>query len=194
LASQRKKLPKAFTDRCEALALSLRAKIGIPADARLAASALARHLNIPVWCPTKFPGFPLADAKRLVHPRSGFSGTTVARKELRCILHNTGHPVDRQESNLFHEISHVLCKHPPQDIKDVFLRAEISEHEQEAEWMGSCLHLPRVALENCARNGMTYEDACRMFCASRPMLQWRLNMTRVRLFKQSTHHHNGKSV
>ena len=182
------RLPKTFTDWCEKTAEEWRTRLGLAPDGRLHARVIAEEIGAKVFCPTKLKGLPLQYRKTLVAANSGFSAVTIQRDGQNWILHNTGHSIERQESDIFHEISHLLCGHkaPAIPLMSGFFRPDYSQElEDQAKWLGSCLHLPRVALASSAQSGLTSESVCKRYCASMPLLRWRLNMTKVRLLKES---------
>ena len=90
-----------------------------------------------------------------------FSAVTIfVSNYRRMIVHNENHHLHRQASNTSHEISHTLLEHVPTAIVGSNgQRFWDSEMEQEANWLGAALLVPREgALElargwgHCARN------------------------------------------
>lgn len=84
-----------------------------------------------------------------------------------------------------HELSHIICEHKISDkVKKTglagFLRNLDPEQEDEAEWLGSCLQLPRPALLYSLKKGMTVKEIAEHYNCSTEMVQYRINITGVR--------------
>jgi hypothetical protein len=81
-----------------------------------------------------------------------------------------------------HEVAHIICEHPPMKISMVAglpVREYSEVHEEEAEWLGSCLQLPRVPLIAALRRGHSESQIMEQFRLSAPMLRYRRNKTGV---------------
>lgn len=61
-----------------------------------------------------------------------------------------------------------------------FLRNLDVEQENEAEWLGSCLQLPRPALIYSLKRSMTIEQIAEYYNCSNDMVQYRINITGVK--------------
>lgn len=101
------------------------------------------------------------------------------------IIHNNTHTHSRQQSNLMHELAHIICGHKVDDAKlnlglSGFLRDYNEEQENEAEWLGACLQLPRPALLWALKKGMSQNDIADYFNASIEMTRFRINITGVK--------------
>ena len=59
------------------------------------------------------------------------------------------------------------------------LRTYNEEQEEEANWLGGCLLLPREALIAIRRKGGPDEDVCTEYGVSQAMLRFRCNVTGV---------------
>lgn len=81
-----------------------------------------------------------------------------------------------------HELAHFIRGHKPVQVGSVPwfplpLREYREEDEDEAEWLGGCLQLPRVALEWSASRSMSHQQIADHFGASLKMARYRWNMT-----------------
>lgn len=156
----------------------MRSAIGLARHAPLCAFKLAEHLEIPVKSIHEC-GFP-DDGERY----DDWSAALVYNKLGKpVILHNKTHSLPRQQSDVMHEISHHHCGHPLTEHPLGFLvpatMLTVSpKHEQEAEWLGATLQLPRSALAwAIQKQRMTITEIAEMYVASQQMVRYRVNMT-----------------
>lgn len=176
---------RGFKTWAEKQAVLQRQQLGLRPEAPLVARRLAAHLGIIVVGPESIPGVTPALLHQLLRiDPSSWSAATVSCNGCTAIIHNTAHDLSRQESDLMHELSHVLCKHPPARIVPldgmaVALREYRAAHEDEATWLGGCLQIPRPALLWAIQRGMDEAAMVEHFGASDKMVQYRRNMTAV---------------
>lgn len=105
-------------------------------------------------------------------------GTTLA------IVLNPAHALTRSRSDLMHELAHIDLRHTPVRVdvskKGVLLLSDYSEdQEQEADWYGAALLLPRSALVHHRSRGQTAVDIAALYGVSTSLCEWRLRMTGV---------------
>jgi Zn-dependent peptidase ImmA (M78 family) len=84
-----------------------------------------------------------------------------------------------------HELAHNICGHETSKSQQInglglLLREYNEEQEKEAEWLGSCLQLPRKALVWALNKKMSYEEISEYFQASEDMVRFRINTTGVK--------------
>jgi Zn-dependent peptidase ImmA (M78 family) len=120
----------------------------------------------------------------LVADARSWSATTISASQCTIIIHNTAHRPERQESDVMHELAHLLCEHQPSTIVQVEgfpfpLRSFDPVAEDEASWLGACLQLPRAALWWGARRGMAVDQFVDYFGASEEMVRYRRQITGV---------------
>lgn len=179
------RLGRGFKTDAERAALEVRAALKLSPHDRLPARKLANLLKINVITPDRLTGMPPQMLQELtVDGRNRWSAALVkgppTHKHL--LIHNPTHSLLRQESDIFHEISHHICKHEPDGIFHVgglVIREYSKEKENQAEFLGYALHLSRDALFWANRRGMSFEDISEHFCASRQLIQHRMNVTGV---------------
>jgi Zn-dependent peptidase ImmA (M78 family) len=151
----------------------------------LAAKALATHLEIPLFAPHEIPGITDEILHQLmILDRGKWSAVTIPCNGRGLIIHNTSHAGTRQESNLMHEMSHVICEHKPARITPpgVFPWASRSfdaDQEDEAKWLGACLQLPREALLWAIGRRMPNQAIADHFHASEAIVRFRRNVTGI---------------
>lgn len=174
------RLLRAFRQRCEALATEARYALGLKAFQPLPARQLAAHHHVQLLTPLDLaPETSAAVAQVLNQP--GWSAALISRQP-PVILHHPLHSAARQEANLMHELAHLLLLHPlrPFDLTTSLTAIDL-RYEREADYLGSCLQIPRRGLEWAQQRGLTQQQTAAHFGASIQMVQWRCNATRIRL-------------
>jgi Zn-dependent peptidase ImmA (M78 family) len=101
-----------------------------------------------------------------------------------AIVLNPGHAPTRRRSNLMHELAHIELRHTPVRVdvskNGVLLLSDYSEdQEQEADWYGAALLLPRSALVHHRSRGETAADIADLYGVIASLCEWRLRMTGV---------------
>lgn len=177
------KLKWGFKAKAERLAKQYREELKIhPCDA-LCAFKLAEHLKIPVFKATKFITLP--DEIERLSNNCEWSALTMPNFEGRnIILHNPFHSEARQQSDLMHELAHIICEHEHAvTVHDTPLpfgmREYDSEKEEEAKCLGSTLQLATPCLLWASKNNMTNEEIADHFTASIDMVKYRMNTTGI---------------
>jgi Zn-dependent peptidase ImmA (M78 family) len=131
--------------------------------------------------PEDLPELPTDVRARLLAQHSGaWSAITVSHLKRHLIVTNPRHAATRRNSTLAHELAHVLLGHDPSRMfvtprSGVALRTHNTEQEEEANWLVSCLLLPRAALLSIRRRRLRDERACKEYGVSPAMLRFRLN-------------------
>lgn len=172
---RKKGLRRGFKAEAKRTADALRNEHGYGPHVRLDAVELAGQMGIDV---APLSSFPACDATRhltRVDPTS-FSAATLRLEERTMILHHDGHTVERQMSNVAHEIGHVVLNHEdspplsPEGCRDI--HADI---ENEATYFGSVLLVPDEAVLSLARQGRTIAESSAILGVSVQMMRWRYN-------------------
>lgn len=101
------------------------------------------------------------------------------------IIHNAYHSATRQQSNIMHELAHVICKHKLPEPKIIAglplpLRKYDPAIEEEANCLGGNLQITRVGLLWALKRGMTVEEIGGHFLASEAMVNFRIRITGVK--------------
>jgi hypothetical protein len=149
---------KAWSER---VALSLRAELKLAAEAPLPARDLAEHLGIELLTPAELPGLPPEVLKQLtVADPWGWSAVSFEIAGTPTIIYNGRNSPGRQSSDILHELSHVIRAHEPaqlilSDSNAFAMRSYDAKQEDEANWLGWTILLPRPALSRCADLRMT---------------------------------------
>lgn len=180
-------LKRGFKANAERLAKLYREELGIHPCAALCAFKLAGHLQVPLCKSAEFLNLPgeIAILSAVDGVDCGWSALTmVAKSGTRIILYNEYHSEARQQSDIMHELAHVICKHERQlkeyDFEIPFGMREFDEvQEEEAKCLGSTLQLPSPALLWANKRNMAHNEIASHFNASHDMVKYRMNMTGI---------------
>ena len=180
-------LKRGFKANAERLAKQYRIELNIHPCAALCAFKLAEHLQIAVYEASN-----ILTSQEHVNLLSGANGeecewsalTMVTAVGNRIIIHNPFHSETRQQSNIMHELAHIICKHERSqkeyDFEIPFGMREFDEvQEEEAKCLGSTLQLPTPCLLWANKRAMKKEEIAVHFNASNDMVNYRMNMTGI---------------
>jgi Zn-dependent peptidase ImmA (M78 family) len=173
---------RGFKAEAERLAADIRQRIGCGPDAPAPLEDVAKNLGVAmVSADTLVARERLEELQRLQD--DAFSaGTFRCADGRRVIVFNPLHSPGRTRSNHAHELAHILLNHDVRTIEQVgnlkFLTCDV-EQEQEADWLGGCLLLPRGLLWTAARKGMSGSEIAAKYGTSEEMARFRLNASGV---------------
>ena len=190
--SQKTKLRRGFVKEAEALSVSHREALGLTVKQACPARRLARRLGLRVVSTAavapalsadlyaafaEYLGRPAGEAvASLQRDGEGFFAFFAEVGGHRMVFYNPSCEPARQESDLMHEMAHVICGHEGQAIPfgtDFALRAHDPVHEEEAHRMGSILQIPEDGLFWHLVDGRTDEEIAKIYGASLQMVRWR---------------------
>ena len=173
-------MKRGFKTQAEQQARDYRRALAIRDSQPLPAKSLAEYLGIHVMTPDEIPGLDPLHSGWLSNCDSKWSaGAVVIPEQDRVfIVHNSTHSRPRQESNIMHEIAHIICEHPATNSGiNGYLRSYDNEQEEEARYMGGCLQITRAGLLWALRCRMTKEQIAEHFLASVDLVRYRQNVT-----------------
>jgi Zn-dependent peptidase ImmA (M78 family) len=159
--------------------------MGLKDHERLAAEDLAACLSIKIIAPRDVPELPLSVIHQLATDSESWSAITLSFESTHLIIHNPDHAPARQQSNLMHEIAHVICGHKPSKFIQVgglpiSIRTCDQEIENEAAWLGGCLQIPRDAVIWALRRQMSTADIAAYYGSSQLLAKYRIDVTGAR--------------
>lgn len=172
-------LPRGFKTEAERIAVSFRKELRLSIWDPLPAVKLAEHLDVLV---IRLSDLPL-EPNRLAFmqgatgtPIEWFAATIIGEDGRPRIVHNCGCSAARQESNLMHELSHIIRGHKHEREETYFgfpVRIYNPLHEAEAASLGATLQLPKPVMLWTLRE--KWEDAviAERYGASLRMVQFR---------------------
>jgi Zn-dependent peptidase ImmA (M78 family) len=176
------KFKRGFKTKSEDIAVQYRSYLNLSAKDPMPAKNLAEHLGIKVLTPHDVFKGNHETLDYLINSEEWSALTLPCKSGDRVIIHNSRHSKARQESNIMHEIAHIICEHKaPTNNIGIVLRDYNEEQEKEAEWLGGCLQLPREALIWALERKMNNDEIAVFFNASNDMVRFRLNKTGAKL-------------
>lgn len=188
MVAKKSLLPRGFKAEAERTAVKFRKELELEPHSPLCGFALAKHLNISVYTACDFYG-PNTDLTPLVGTNtkdSGWSALTmnVSNGE-KIIIHNHLHASTRQQSDLMHELAHIICNHSSPDLyKNInlpdFMRGFDAQQEEEAKYLGSTLQISREGLIWAIKKRMDVPAIAEHYNASTSMVNLRINSTGVK--------------
>ena len=145
-------LRRGFKAWCERAAAGYRRDLGLRPDEALNPLALAHHLKVLVISPEALSGLSTSAAHHLcVTDADSWSAVTLIEGDRKLVILNPSHSAARKNSDLAHELSHLILEHKPTQVffgpdKFLLIREFDRVQEAEAECLSSVLLVPREAL------------------------------------------------
>jgi len=173
---------RGFKAEAERLAGEWRERLGCRADEPVPLDRLAREIGVEIRSAAEL--VPLAKLEELkALQQDAFSGGTFKRRDGgRVIVFNPLHNEGRQNSDIAHELAHLLLGHNVRTVEVVgnmnFITCD-AEQEEEADWLGGCLLLPREILVKAAFAGKDATHIAEQYATSEAMAKFRLNASGV---------------
>lgn len=179
------KFKRGFKTDSEKKSIFFRRELEIQPYDPLPAKKLSEYLNIEILTPVQILDTASDSYKVLMNSKEWSALTIICKSGNRVVIHNSKNSKFRQESDLMHEIAHVICNHETIesnriDGAEILLRTYDEQQEKEAEWLGGCLQLPREALLWHIKRNRSVKDLAELFSASEKMVKFRLNSTGVK--------------
>jgi Zn-dependent peptidase ImmA (M78 family) len=174
------KLEPAFKRRCEAIAVDLRHNFQLRPFDPLPAEQLLNSLSGKAVTPDQTQNVPTESINHL-NSHEDWSAGIIQLDPLLIMVH-PNHLPERRQSDLMHELSHILLNHPMIGFSpDTGLPLRDARCEEEATYLGSCLQIPRLGLQWASQRGFTATQIAAHFGASLQMVTFRCNMTGIRV-------------
>jgi hypothetical protein len=177
---------RGFKTYCEQTAEAVRRQRSLKAWEPLAATILADALNARVVTPSQLPGLAPDALNRLLNDHAETWSAITIPTNPPLIVYNPSHSLARRNSDLMHELSHLLLEHTPATVyidpkTRVAFRRHDKEQEEQAAWLSGCLLLPRAALIAIKRSRLADQEACSQYGVSFDMLRYRMGVSGVDL-------------
>lgn len=178
-------LERGFKAWSERVALSLREELKLRPEAPMPARLLADHLDIELLTPQDFPGLPTEVLQQLtIHDPTGWHAVSFEIQGKKMIVYNGRSSPGRQSSDISHELSHIIRAHEPSQLlfsetNGFAMRSYDPKQEDEANWLGWAMLLPRPALVKCMDLRMTNAAIANEYEVSEQLVEFRKRMTGV---------------
>ncbi|MBT5376327.1 MAG: ImmA/IrrE family metallo-endopeptidase [Nitrospinaceae bacterium] len=176
---------RGFKSQCERRAVEVRKDLGLSKIAPLKAFDLAKHFGITVWSTEEIAGLSPEDQKNLTsEDNDSWSALTIRMGINNLVIYKNGQSFPRTNSVIMHELSHIILGH---ELADACISNDGSfapsnfnqEQEEEANWLGGTLLLPRPLLLYIRQKNMNNQEVREIYGVSEAMLIWRVRMTGV---------------
>lgn len=172
-------LKRGFKANAERQALEYREKMNLQPWSRLCAFKFAEYLNIPIYNIFEFIPNP-ENIETFNKEVSAFKLLT--RQGNTIIVYNPNHSSKRQQSDVIHEICHIICDHKEKiyELNYILprgLRYLDPVQEEEANCLGYTILLPKPCLFWALKRNMSLADISEHFQVSIEATRLRLNMT-----------------
>lgn len=174
-------LPRGFLTQAERHAARIRDELGLgPADP-VDIQAVARQLGVRVIAADKLINVArLQELERI--QAFAFSACTLDIDGTRVIVFNPLRSPARTQSDIAHEVSHLLLGHDLDEVRMVAgtpFRTCRPDQEEEATSLGGTLLLPRPLLLWAARRGLGVKEIAEQCGVTIEMARFRFNRTGV---------------
>jgi Zn-dependent peptidase ImmA (M78 family) len=175
---------RGFKAQAERTAATARQALGVAACAPLDPWAYAAHLKVNILVFEKLD-LPARAARQLtVVDGDSWSAMTIKVNAEFAIVINPAHAITRQRGDLMHELAHIELRHAPTRVEvsntGLLLLSDFSdEQEQEADWLGAAILLPRNGLVRMRTGRKSTAEIAAYYGVSEALCEWRLRMTGV---------------
>ena len=176
---------RGFKAWCERTANDYRQALGVAPAGALDPRVLASHLGVQVATPEDIPTLSEASKRQLLEiDADSWSAVTIADGDARLVILNSAHSDVRQNSDLAHELAHLILNHTTDQARlsreGLLFRGTFDrEQEDEANWLGGCLLVPRDGLLKARFRTADVGALAAQFRVSTDMITWRLQTTGV---------------
>jgi Zn-dependent peptidase ImmA (M78 family) len=174
-------LRRGFKAEAERLAEVYRSELHVQPLDQLDVEKLATHLGIAVRSADELTNVNKLQALEHLQPMA-FSACSYQIGEDRTIVYNPLTSSGRRNSDIAHEIAHIVLNHSLGSIQTIggvpFFTCD-DEQEQEANWLAGCLLLPRKLLVRLAARGMSAAGIAQKYEVTESMARFRLSVTGV---------------
>lgn len=172
---------RGFKTEAERLAETARTEMGKGSSDPVDAVELALHVGATVRCADELTSREKLETLEEIQP-GAFSACTFTIGDKHVIVYNPLASPGRTQSDVAHEVSHILLEHDMKSVEKVggltFFTCD-AEEEQEANWLAGCLLLPRRLLYLAARRGLGGAEIAQQYNVSEQMAFFRLRTTGV---------------
>lgn len=174
-------LRRGFQAEAERHAARIRAELGRDPTSSVQISDIARHIGVRIVSADE-----LVDIERLRELERiqafSFSACTFDIAATKVVVFNPVRTLERTQSDIAHELSHVIAGHQLSEIRIVAgmpFRTCLPDQEEEATNLGGVLLLPRPLLLQAALRGLSVEEIAVQNRVTTDMARFRFNKSGV---------------
>lgn len=177
---------RGFKTWAERTAGNIRRELGLAPQDSLDVFKLAKFLDVSVLTPRDIPDLPDEVLQQLENKdRFGWHAVSVIIPGGQTLLiYNPQKSPSRKASDIVHELAHIIQDHKPSTVilsqdGSFAMRTFEQKTEDEANWFGWSLLLPREALMSAMRQRMSIERIAALYGVSAQLVNYRLGVTGV---------------
>lgn len=176
-----------FKTKAENLSIKYREELKRSKFDPLDAFTLAEHLDIPIFTVDEaFEGNEDHPSYSHMNDTAKFNALWMPNEDgERIVIHNSNHSAKRQQSNLMHELAHIILNHTiPEDIAKVCMLYNLhyynKKQEAEAKFLGACLQLTKPSILWARKENWSFQKVSDHYSASVEMVTFRFNTIGIR--------------
>lgn len=178
-------LKRGFKAQAERLAVEYRGKLGLGPAEPLCAFKLAEYMGIEIFKATDFLKSD-DEVTRLSGTGENDCGWSALTMKVASgntiIIHNAFHTPARQQSNIMHELAHIICEHSLKGLTHnvplpIGMREYDKLQEEEAICLGATLQINKPALMWAMNKNMSDAQIATHFNASEQMVAYRKRLS-----------------
>lgn len=173
---------RGFKSEAERIADGFRERLGCAEDEAIPLDRLAEDLGARLVPADELVSRKLLEELNEIQDDAFSAATFRLASGKRVVVHNPLHSTGRTRSNQAHELAHIVLDHTLRTLEKIgsmtFLTCDV-EQEEEANWLGGCLLLPRPLLLKAARAGTSPARLADEHDTSEAMARFRLNASGV---------------
>ena len=175
---------RGFKAWCDNVAVTVRRRMDLNEYDPLDPATLAAQMGATILDLEKIDGLDVSVVEHLSSVEGDeWSAVTVHINERNFVVLNPRHSLGRRNSDLMHELAHIIREHDSSKVHiydDYAIRSFDTLQENEANWLASALLLPRPALVRIMRRNEDVDEAIQRFGVTKSLFNYRLNITGVR--------------
>jgi Zn-dependent peptidase ImmA (M78 family) len=178
-------LERGFKAWAERTAAGIRRDLDLSSTEPLEPRKLAEHLDVRLVSPEQLAGLPADILRQLLEVDPwGWSATTLVLPSTTVVIYNPKKSKGRQASDIIHELAHIILGHEPSTVVfsedgQLATRTFDQTQEDEANWLGWAMLLPREALMSARRARLPAAQVADLYGVTEQLVTFRLRMTGV---------------
>ena len=175
-------LRRGFKAEAERVALDIWSEMDLAPGDSMKALNLARHIGCVVHAADELVDVVKLERLKLIQDDAFFACTFKIPGNRHAIVYNPLMSARRRNSDIAHEVSHIVLDHRLSRLERLGEVAFLScdkRQEEEAAWLSGCLLLPRPALIHDLSKGMASTTIADRRNLSTSMVDYRVRVTGV---------------
>lgn len=175
-------LRRGFKAEAERISIDIWRAMDLAAGDIMNALNLAKHVGCVVYAADELVDIAKLERLKVIQDDAFFACTFKIPGKRHAIVYNPLMSAKRRNSDIAHEVSHIVLDHRLSRLERLGEVAFLScdkKQEEEAAWLSGCLLLPRPALIHDLSKGMTSTTIADRRNLSTSMVDYRMRVTGV---------------